>query len=328
MKVAKSLKGKVNVAAVDCDAATNKPLCAEHGVQGFPTIKMMKPIKDKLGKRSLHIEDYQGERTAKAIAEHATGMMPHKVERLTSDKVDKFLKSNPNKAIAILFTKKGTISGTYKALSTAFSRGVVFAQIRDNQAAALDRFSITGDLPQLVVLSKGTETVNKYEGESKFESMRAFIESHIPEPVEGEDEEAPVAEEEASKTTTAAEPHKVSSFLQFSRIETVAGIESECFEPDSRPCLLAPSPLLTDSAFATKHKMITFVEYDGQAVKALEERELPVTEVIYVNGKKSWFLSAGPEVKSKVDIIAFIDKVKQGEAGAKKQFTTVLKDEL
>lgn len=284
----------------------------------------MKPIVNN-GKRSLHVENYEGERTANAIVDYATGMMPHKVERLTSDKLDKFLVKNAKKAVAILFTKKGTIAATYKALSTNFTRGVAFAQIRDNQAAALSRFDITADLPHFVVLTEATEKVNHYDGEIQFEGLRAFVESHVPPYEEGEED---VEGEESSKTATKEEAPKETNALQFSRIETVFGIENECFDQDSRPCLLAPSPLFTETSFSTKHKLLSFVEYDGPAAKALEDRELPTTEVLYVNGKKNWYIAAGPDVRSKTDIVAFIDRVKQGEAGSKKKFTTVIRDEL
>ena len=39
----KAVQGIVNVAAIDCDAASNKQLCGEYGVQGFPTIKASYP---------------------------------------------------------------------------------------------------------------------------------------------------------------------------------------------------------------------------------------------------------------------------------------------
>ena len=39
-KAAKALKGVANVGAVDCDQESNKPLCGQYGVQGFPTIKV------------------------------------------------------------------------------------------------------------------------------------------------------------------------------------------------------------------------------------------------------------------------------------------------
>jgi protein disulfide-isomerase A6 len=39
-KAAENLKGLVSLAAIDCDDEKNKRICAEYGVQGFPTIKV------------------------------------------------------------------------------------------------------------------------------------------------------------------------------------------------------------------------------------------------------------------------------------------------
>jgi len=63
-KAAKALKGVVGVGAVDCDAETNKQLCGQYGVQGFPTIKVFGANKKKPS-------DYQGQRTASGIVETA-----------------------------------------------------------------------------------------------------------------------------------------------------------------------------------------------------------------------------------------------------------------
>ncbi|OQS01926.1 disulfide-isomerase [Thraustotheca clavata] len=59
-KAAKALDGIVNVAAVDCDQ--HKDLAGKYGVQGFPTIKIF-------GDNKNSPQDYQGERSAKAIVD-------------------------------------------------------------------------------------------------------------------------------------------------------------------------------------------------------------------------------------------------------------------
>lgn len=51
-KAAKSLKGLAKVAAVNCDEEGNKNLCAQQGIQGFPTLKIFKPS-GKKGKPSV-----------------------------------------------------------------------------------------------------------------------------------------------------------------------------------------------------------------------------------------------------------------------------------
>lgn len=63
-KVAESLHGIVNVAAVDCDAEANKPLCSQYDVKGFPTIKSFSG-----GKGKKRATDYQGQQ---ALLPHFT----------------------------------------------------------------------------------------------------------------------------------------------------------------------------------------------------------------------------------------------------------------
>ena len=47
-KAAEHMAGMFTFAAVDCNEDSNRPLCAEFGVQGFPTIKLMKPYNGKV----------------------------------------------------------------------------------------------------------------------------------------------------------------------------------------------------------------------------------------------------------------------------------------
>lgn len=68
-KAAKALKGVVNVGAVDCD--DHKDIAGKFGVKGFPTIKIF------TGKDST---PYNGERTAKALAEAGLAQAKKKVK--------------------------------------------------------------------------------------------------------------------------------------------------------------------------------------------------------------------------------------------------------
>lgn len=45
-KAALGLHPLVPLYAVDCDASKNKRLCADQGVQGFPTVKVRLPLSD------------------------------------------------------------------------------------------------------------------------------------------------------------------------------------------------------------------------------------------------------------------------------------------
>jgi protein disulfide-isomerase A6 len=87
---AQSLSPLIPFYAIDCDEATNKPLCAEYQIKGFPTIKAF----PKAGKGAA--KDYQGERKKGALVEYAKGLVPDKVKKLRVDDgvekvLDKFL---------------------------------------------------------------------------------------------------------------------------------------------------------------------------------------------------------------------------------------------
>ena len=75
-KAAKSLSGLAKVGAVDCDDESNKPFCGSMGVQGFPTLKIVKPGK-KPGKPM--VVAYRGGRNAKAIVDAVIDKIPNHV---------------------------------------------------------------------------------------------------------------------------------------------------------------------------------------------------------------------------------------------------------
>lgn len=68
LKAAKSLHGIANLAAIDCDEDSNKPICEQYNVKGFPTLKIFGPTQRTKGTgKSEFVSDYNGPRTAKAI---------------------------------------------------------------------------------------------------------------------------------------------------------------------------------------------------------------------------------------------------------------------
>jgi protein disulfide-isomerase A6 len=84
---AASLSPLIPFYAIDCDAAANKPLCGEQGVQGFPTIKAF----PRAGKGSAR--EYRGERKKGALVEYAKELVPDRVKKLRADEgADKVLR--------------------------------------------------------------------------------------------------------------------------------------------------------------------------------------------------------------------------------------------
>ncbi|GAA5910842.1 uncharacterized protein JCM6883_000333 [Sporobolomyces salmoneus] len=171
-KVADSLKGLVNIVSVDCDEDQNKQLCGEYGVKGFPTIKIFPG-------GSAPPRNYDGPRTAKDIISHATSTMPTFVKRAASLQDIKGLKSKASKKpISLLFTSAGKVTPLYKALSTDFHQSLDFYAARDTKIGpeGLEVFGVE-KLPSLLVL-KGGDQVEKYEGPIKYDKVHAFLSKH------------------------------------------------------------------------------------------------------------------------------------------------------
>jgi len=141
------------------------------GVQGFPTLKIVKPGKTK-GKPM--VEDYQGQRTAKAIVDAVVDKMPNHVKRIKDDGLDSWLSDANNSAKAILFSDKGTVSALLKALAIDYLGSISFAQVRKTEEKAVETFSVT-KFPTMVLLPGGDKEGIAYDGEMKKAPMKDFL---------------------------------------------------------------------------------------------------------------------------------------------------------
>lgn len=83
--------------AVDCDNASNKGLCGRFGVQGFPTVKIF-----SAGKKGMPT-DYQGARTAKAIIDTLTPMVPSKYVNQIGGKSKKAITMDAFKTLEVFY---------------------------------------------------------------------------------------------------------------------------------------------------------------------------------------------------------------------------------
>jgi len=168
-KVGTSLKGLAKVAAVDCDEESNKPFCGSMGVQGFPTLKIVRPGK-KPGKPI--VEDYQGARSAKAIVDAVIEKIPNHVKRLKDSDYAAWVEEDGPKAI--LFTDKGTVSALLKSVAIDFLGSINVAQIRNKEAEAVEAFGVE-DFPTLVLLPGGGKDPVTFDGELKKDAIVKFL---------------------------------------------------------------------------------------------------------------------------------------------------------
>jgi len=169
-KAAKNLAGMVDFVVVDCDEDKNKPLCQEYNVRGFPTIKTFS------GPTKAMAKDYNGERTASALVQHATREMPSFSKRIkTAAELRKLVSKVPKKPGVFLLTDKIATSSLYKALSTDWHKFFDFYTIKDDPEFALlkEMFGIN-KVPSLV-LWKGAEQVEIYGGQLKISSIAHWL---------------------------------------------------------------------------------------------------------------------------------------------------------
>ncbi|QSZ36345.1 hypothetical protein DSL72_006221 [Monilinia vaccinii-corymbosi] len=193
-KAAKSLAGLAKVAAVNCDEESNKPFCGRFGVQGFPTLKIVKPG-SKPGKPI--VEDYNGPRTAKGIVDAVVDKIPNLVKKVADKDLEGFLADANDTAKAILFTDKGKTSATLKAIAIDFKGSIKVAQIRNTEKASVELFGIT-KFPTLILLPGGQAAEGiVYDGELKKDGMVKFL-TQAAEP----NPDPPAATAKASKSKT------------------------------------------------------------------------------------------------------------------------------
>lgn len=254
-KVAKNLEGLAKVAAVNCDDDANKPFCGQMGIQGFPTLKIVTASK-QLG-RPL-VEDYRGARSAKAIADAVAERIPNHVTRLTDKNLDGWLSENEALPKAILFTNKGTTSALIRALAVDFLGGMKFAQIRNKETEAVEKFGVK-QFPTLILLPGDGKEPITYDGELKKKPMVEFLsQAAAPNPdpgpakaksrsVDDRAEKLKPAESPDPKVVPedAKEAKSAQVLVQAPDIDTlptVEALEAACLTPKSGTCILALLP--------------------------------------------------------------------------------------
>lgn len=272
-KAAKNLEGLAQVAAVNCDDDDNKAFCGQFGVQGFPTLKIVRPGSKK-GKPV--VEDYQGERTAKGIVNAVVDKINNHVKRITDKEIDEFLSKNNESAKAVLFTEKGTTSALLKSIAIDFLGSIAVGQVRNTQTKAVELFGIES-FPTLVLLPGGDKDGIVYDGELKKPAMTAFLSqvaspnpvsaSPKPKTKSSKPKKAATASTDASSEPTAEAEEKITEPVDDANIQKPVVFEgplpipiinereklvSNCLNQKSHTCVLAFVPKEDQSEAAKK----------------------------------------------------------------------------
>ncbi len=222
------------------------------GVQGFPTLKIIKPSK-KSGKPI--VEDYQGPRNAKGIVDAVIDKMPNHIRRLGDKDVEEWLKVGNETSKAILFSDKGTTSALLKALAVDFLGRVSIAQVRDKEKGAVEMFGVQ-KFPTFVLLPGGDRESLVYDGEMKKQPMVVFL-GQIAEPnpdpaspkttkskKSSQDEKK---EQKKSAKDSAAFSAASSSHASAEASEAAAGATSIVVEEATMPSE-SPAPIVDEDA--------------------------------------------------------------------------------
>jgi protein disulfide-isomerase A6 len=260
------------------------------GVQGFPTLKIVRPGK-KAGSKPV-VEDYQGPRSAKGIVDAVVDKINNHVKRVTDKDIDTFLSTNNETAKAILFTDKGTTSALLRSLAIDFLDVISFAQVRDKESKATAIFDIKS-YPTLVLLPGGDKEGLVYEGEMKKPAMLKFLSqagdpNPDPAPSKSKSEKkdkkekkdkTPKGSSEATSTTTSesteatdvpptteSKPKVAEVAPPIPAITSSQALINECLHPKAHTCVLAFVPashgetaekaLTSLSEIAFKHALV------------------------------------------------------------------------
>ncbi|UZJ55833.1 hypothetical protein CBS101457_005153 [Exobasidium rhododendri] len=142
-KAASNLDGIVKFGNIDCDQDSNKGLCAEYGIKGFPTIKLFPATKKRLAR------EYRGERTAKALIEYAKETLPMGARKLVAEELEKYVNDDASRPKVILFSNKPKSSPLYRSLALDFRSSMDFAFMRGDESLVRSsaRLSLGVDIP-------------------------------------------------------------------------------------------------------------------------------------------------------------------------------------
>ncbi|KAI0509086.1 thioredoxin-domain-containing protein [Xylaria bambusicola] len=323
-KAAKNLDGLAKVAAVNCDEDENKQFCGMMGVQGFPTLKIVRPGK-KTGKPV--VEDYQGERSAKAIVNAVVDKISNHVKRVSDKDIDTFLSTKNETAKALLFTEKGTTSALLRSLAIDFLDVISFAQVRNKESKTTEMFGIKS-YPALVLLPGGDKDGLLYEGEMKKPDMLKFLSqaggpNPDPAPLKSKNDKsekskkdkkdkASGASSETTSTTTTesseasesptaeSKPRLAELAPPIPAITSSQALINECLHPKAHICVLAFAPAAHGE---TAEKALTSLSEIAFKHAQAERRLFPFFEVHTDNDAVAPVFK-GLELTGEVEVVA------------------------
>lgn len=334
------------------------------GVQGFPTLKIVRPGK-KPGKPV--VEDYNGGRTASAISEAVTSKINNHVTRATDKDLDQFL-SKGDGPKALLFTDKGTTSALLRSIAIDYLGVISVAQIRNKETKAVKQYGIE-KFPTLVLVPGNGEKHIVHHGDMTKAAMLEFLRkagepNPDPAPAKGKADKKKSKKDDkakAKKPSKEAEPEEAAEEAETTTEETARArptprpiaimtatskydIAGKCLEPKSHTCFLAlvPADETEDSKKVVDSltqintrfvqsglKVFPLVAVPDSVTELAAIREklgvAGAVELVAINARRNWWRQYEGDF-GVASVEAWIDAVRMGE-GAKKKLPDGIADE-
>lgn len=327
------------------------------GVQGFPTLKIVRPGK-KFGKPV--IEDYQGARSASGITEAVVSKINNHVARVADKDLDAFLDKEGAKAI--LFTEKGTTSALIRSVAIDYLGLIEVAQIRNKEKKAVEKFGIK-KFPALVLVPGEGKDAITFDGELNKKAVIDFLrQAGEPHPAAStgkadkkkpaekkEKKEKKKAEKKAEKekeeetveepAQEEAEPKEPAApkTVDIQTVADFASLQEQCLHPKAGTCVLAivPSESTEDSTkvvdsltqlntkYAHGHRQVfPFIAVPHSIeefgpIKEALELAADKVELVALNPRRKWWRQYEGDFSAH-SVEAWIDAIRMGEGSKKK----------
>lgn len=318
------------------------------GVQGFPTLKIVRPGK-KAGRPV--VEDYQGPRTASGIVDAVVSKINNHVAKLTDKEIGGFLEKDEEKPKAILFTEKGTTSALLRSIAIDYLDVISVGQVRNKEKAAVEKFGISS-FPAFVLIPGGGKEPITYDGELNKKDLLEFLKqvgSPNPDPAPAKAKsgkkaatskakEAKEAKESSStassEASSAAAPE--ATLIEIPALKSKTELEEHCLQSKAQTCVIAFVPastsemrnkiissvsqLHTKYVHGKRHFPFFSLDSDVEGSAALKEAlglEGKI-ELIALNARRGWWRRYEDGEFSVHSVESWIDTVRMGEGEKKK----------
>ena len=316
-RAAKRLYGVVRLGVVDCDA--HGALAQRYGVQGFPSFKTFSGV----GKRARRPSDYNGDRSASAIAAHARYIQPSFVARVMPKGTDSFFRDLAKLPHVLLFTDKTETSGLYKGMSARYHKRIAFGEVRIKDGKETAEQYEVDKFPTVLVFPPGVgekDKATKYAGKMDPKSLITYFDTLAKDGAEAAGEGEPAGEEKKVFSQPKAYNGEVEAIGSKAEYMAKCGARS-----DGRMCILGLLPggvdheLKQDLAEAAKRYMydnIAFAIIDrndkhggGEYAKVFDGAHFAA-----IRARKNKYSAMNADVELTIaGVTAFVDRVVGGE---------------